>query len=81
MTNFCGRVLHVRQAQLHAVSAQIADMSNLDVREVDPPVVLLSQFDVVGSENILLSQHCNNKSLKEDLYMCECCTLDLVHFH
>ena len=56
-------------------------MSILEVQEVDPPVVLLPQFGVVGSGNILLSQHCNNKSLQEDIHMCECCTLDLVNFH
>ena len=36
------------------------------MQEVDPPVVLLPQFDVVGSGSILLSQHCNNKSLRKE---------------
>ena len=36
------------------------------MQEVDPPVVLLPQFDVVGSGSILLSQRCNNKSLRKE---------------
>ena len=30
-------------------------------------MVLLPQFGVVGSGSILLSQHCNNKSLKKEI--------------
>ena len=42
-------------------------MSILEVQKVDPPVVLLPQFDVVGSGSILLSQHCSNKRLGKEI--------------
>ena len=42
-------------------------MSIREVQEVDPSVVLLPQFGVVGSGSILLSQHCNKENLKEDM--------------
>ena len=55
MSNSC------RHVQLQGVIA--VNMSE----GVDPTVVLLPQFGVVGSGSILLSQHCNHKCLKKEI--------------
>ena len=49
------------------ISVHITSMSLREVQEIDPPVVLLPQFGVVGSGSILLSQE-----LEEERCMCIC---------